>query len=215
MRTLVIGNQIEGYGTPFMEYGEVIHHPNPGVEDIAISDLICLIGGNDVDPSYYNHAKYKYTHSDPAVDQPCKFAFDVAIEQEIPIVGICKGAQQLCAFNGGALYQSVSGHHARHMMYVRGQEKPIPITSSHHQMMMLTDIENYELLGWADHLSDVYLSYPHQGMAEVKLHNGLPGDPEIVLFPHKQLAVQYHPEWMPRDSQGHTLFNQLIEEHLL
>ena len=221
MKTLVIGKEEDGYGMLFEDHGEVIHNCTPEAKHIQDVDLICFIGGNDVCPSFYGHHTYKGTFCDEFDDLPCKFSFEMAKQLAIPIVGICKGAQQLCAFNGGALYQDVTNHSERHSMIIDPNlkyEKPeIDVTSSHHQMMDLTTITHeYLLLAWSQPRSDYYLTFPDDEVQPLMWEiNPLLKDPEVVYFPkYRNLAVQYHPEWMTKESDGYKFFQHLLEEYL-
>lgn len=215
MRTLVIDEEGSSYASIFEKYGYVDCVPFPTVSQIRKYDLICYVGGNDVSPTLYNHQTNSKTYSNRRSDEPNQLAHRVATEREhcIPVVGICKGAQQVFVFNGGTLYQHVNNHCETHSAVTTDPEYPIiQVTSSHHQMFDLHSIDpcEYELLAWCEPRSDRYERETDEDVGGYKV------DPEVVYFPDtNQLAVQYHPEWMSTESPGYKYFDKLVQEKLL
>lgn len=161
-------------------------------------DLVCLVGGADVDPRYYNEPKDPRTYSTPDQDS---MVFDYLTQTQalsMPVVGICKGAQQLCVFNGGKLHQHVNGHNQGHDIVVSDSGEMFYTRGGHHQMMHPAGTE-HELVAYSDNISGEILF-----------------EPEVVYFPKNNgLAVQYHPEWMDKESRGSKFFWECIERYLL
>jgi gamma-glutamyl-gamma-aminobutyrate hydrolase PuuD len=111
----------------------------------------------------------------------------------IPMIGVCRGAQFLCAFAGGKLIQDVTGHGTSHTMTTSDGEV-ITTTSSHHQMLDV-DGTNHELLAWATHR---FSKHYYGEKSETPKHINVLTfkEPEVVYFPDiKALAIQGHPEW--------------------
>lgn len=158
-------------------------------------DLVMFTGGADVHPSLYNEDEGPYTMSDPARDA---YEQKVFLQyKHVPKVGICRGAQFLTVMNGSRLIQHIEGHAkaGTHEMHTSSKEH-FRVTSTHHQMMRLND--NCELLAWANQDTD-----PIEVI-----------QPEVVWYPDtKSLAVQYHPEYMDKDSRGYTYFLELMEKY--
>lgn len=80
----------------------VRHHAGPQPLDALI-----VGGGDDISPDHYGgdvHAKVK---ADPARDQLEIAWIRRAIEQQIPLLGICRGAQLINVVLGGTLYQDI------------------------------------------------------------------------------------------------------------
>lgn len=78
-------------------------------------DGLVLQGGSDVDPKNYGQqnldpSKWK---NDPKRDEFELKLIKMAIEREIPIMGICRGAQLLNVYFGGTLIQDIPGHRNR------------------------------------------------------------------------------------------------------
>lgn len=215
MRVLVIDNEDSSYAGIFSKYGYVDCIPNPTAHMIREYGLLVYVGGNDVSPELYNHRTNSKTHSYLPLDGFNKLAHFIATEMEprIPVVGICKGAQQVFVFNGGTLYQHVNNHCETHSAVTTDPEYPIiQVTSSHHQMFDLHSIDpcEYELLAWCEPRSDRYERETDDDVGGYKV------DPEVVYFPDtNQLAVQYHPEWMSTESPGYKYFDKLVQERLL
>jgi putative glutamine amidotransferase len=125
----------------------------------------------------------------------------------IPIIGICRGAQMLCALNGGYLIQHVNGH-AGCGHSIRTQEgRIINVNSIHHQMMQPQGTK-HELVAWSESsLSDVY--YDVDTLVEVDI------EPEYIRFPDiNGFAMQWHPEMMDEKNPANQYLLQDITEQL-
>lgn len=161
-------------------------------------DALIIWGGEDISPSLYNDTPSDYTGASKLLsrrDQLEAAAFYEAVKRGIPVIGICRGAQLVCALSGGRLIQHVNNHGVTHpMKTVDG--RVLDTSSMHHQMMFPYDLPeaSYELLAWAHPArSTKYLvsadNHEERGME-------LREEPEVVWFPlSKSLAIQGHPEF--------------------
>lgn len=106
-------------------------------DNIADADLIQFTGGSDVTPSLYGHTRHNTTHYDYNRDLRESLIFNIARERNIPMAGICRGAQFLNVMCGGKMWQNVQGHTCgiHKALDVRTGEE-ITVTSTHHQMMI-------------------------------------------------------------------------------
>lgn len=158
------------------------------------ADMVCFGGGEDVHPSLYQSRirGAMVGHSASFRDLIERDIFNAAVARGIPIFGICRGAQFVCAMSGGKLVQDVTGHGGDHTLTTfDGQH--FPITSTHHQMMYPWDVK-HELLAWTGNRSKWYTHDIPDYVQRDK-------DPEIVFFPDSgAFAVQGHPEWMDPNS---------------
>lgn len=87
--------------------------PQPVDEEVVDAvldslDGLVLTGGLDVDPSRYGQAP----HHETDTPQPARDAWETAlaigaIERDLPVLGICRGAQVLNVALGGSLHQHV------------------------------------------------------------------------------------------------------------
>lgn len=173
-------------------------------EMIDPNSILILHGGEDISPSLYGQRPNHYTGANVKLSSRDNYERDLflrATEMEIPILGICRGAQLSCVLNGGTLVQHVENHTKGSHKIELKDGVTIPTNSLHHQMMVPWDI-SHELLGW----SKTKLSPKYLGENEVELD--MPCEPEIVWFKtSKTLAIQGHPEWLPFE---HPLVQYMI-----
>ena len=112
--------------TPMAEAGAIvvaIPRDTP-VADIPelLEDLdgVLISGGQDVDPAHYGEERHPPVDPVPAEHDAVELRLArTALEQGIPILGICRGSQVLAVADGGALTQDVPSMHPdaqRHMV---------------------------------------------------------------------------------------------------
>lgn len=165
------------------------------IKDGADIDALVIWGGEDISPSIYNAPVSSRTYAPNAPSRRDRIEMDAcfaAIARGIPLIGVCRGAQLVCALAGGRLIQHVNGHGGSHVMETTDGTL-IKTTSVHHQMMYPYDVE-HELLAWATpRRSDVYII----GNDETDPDMEGKREPEVVWFPKiKALAIQGHPEFV-------------------
>jgi putative glutamine amidotransferase len=86
----------------------------PGTRALPDVDGLLLPGGWDVDPSFYGESKDdKVGPVDRELDETELRLFQQARDQEIPILGICRGQQVINVALGGSLVQHLEDHDAR------------------------------------------------------------------------------------------------------
>jgi len=206
----------------YVPYGTGRHQPFDQVYQRAMSvtpqdvaggkvDALVIWGGADISPSIYGQKTAKWTGADDTLSQ--RDAVEVAVVKAaflagVPVIGVCRGAQLLCAMSGGKLIQHVNNHGRTHD--VKTDEGKVLTTSSmHHQMMYPFDI-NHKMLAWShNHHADQYLG------EETAVDMTGKEEPEIVFFPHtKSLAIQGHPEFMDETDPFVLHCNNLIRQYL-
>ncbi|WP_369699537.1 gamma-glutamyl-gamma-aminobutyrate hydrolase family protein [Nesterenkonia sp. Act20] len=102
--SIVPGSYVEGVaaagGTPLLlpPVGT-----DPSVLDVM--DGLIVIGGVDVDPRFYGAERHELTSSQPFRDEHDIALTRAALEQGVPLFGICRGAQILNVALGGTLIQ--------------------------------------------------------------------------------------------------------------
>jgi len=165
--------------------------------------LVVFTGGEDVTPSFYGAEANPRTYNNPRRDAFEKKVFDRAVELGLPIAGICRGSQFLCAMSGGKLAQHITHHGGSHPI-VTDDGREIDVTSTHHQMQMPP--EEAIPIAWADpRRSKVYEGEPGELLEPDREH-------DVVWYPHTNaLGMQYHPEFMEKDSEGFLYSRELIE----
>ena len=86
----------------------------PGTSSLPEVDGLLLPGGWDVDPAFYGEQKdEKVGPIDRELDETELRLFQQAREQEIPILGICRGQQVINVALGGSLVQHLEDHDVR------------------------------------------------------------------------------------------------------
>jgi len=177
-------------------------------------DLVLFTGGEDVDPELYGETKGQFTYINKGRDKKERDVFNF-FKGYVPMLGVCRGNQILCIFNGGKLIQHVEGHGRDHTIVIKGYEQPVSITSTHHQMVYPFNLkeENYELVAYSEFFrSNTYLNGKNE---EINLHKEFL-EPEIVFYPKsKCLGIQGHPEYGSCNPNTKKICMKLIKKYLL
>ena len=188
---------------PLREAHMVTHPPQ-----IKGAKLLVLWGGEDISPALY-HQEPVHAHAGKVPSHRDKVEWNLlhaAVKEGIPILGICRGAQMLCAAGGGALYQHVENHGTQHILHTT-DGKEFMANSCHHQMMIPT--EDMQVLAVTPCRS------PKKWMDQSDPIISTEDEPEVVYFPKmKAIGVQGHPEWMSYESVFVKWIRQIIGELL-
>jgi gamma-glutamyl-gamma-aminobutyrate hydrolase PuuD len=193
--------------------GEIFPDPFPKVlydpEDVKRYDMLMLHGGEDISPALYNqkvvHADAKNTPSDRDLKE-----VDILLEAVrlgIPIFGVCRGLQLLCAMSGGSLFQHVEGHGTSHKIKVHTGDE-FTSNSCHHQAVRLNG-EGVVLATTPTRIA--YRRYADKIAPEDS------NEPEVeaAWFPSLHaVAVQGHPEWLHKNSNLVNYSRLIVEEYL-
>jgi putative glutamine amidotransferase len=179
-------------------------------------DGLLLSGGSDLDPSYYGE------EPTPELDVtlPERDAFEMALlghalEQSVPVLGICRGLQVLNVALGGTLYQDLPSQFGNDGLIAHRQQMP--------KWQWTHEIEVSGGSGTASIMESTDLrvnSYHHQAIKDlaeplVAVAYASDGVIEAVESPdlsdHWLLGVQWHAEAM-RDvgSEHRNLFGALV-----
>jgi gamma-glutamyl-gamma-aminobutyrate hydrolase PuuD len=218
----------ESGGYPFADmFDIVIDITTP--DDIKTNNSCLIIwGGGDISPSLYG--QHPCSRTTALAQLSIRDAIEVrlaskAIKMGIPIIGICRGAQIMCALAGGKLIQDVKGHGQTHRIKT-DDGKVLTTTSLHHQMMFPWEVKNYNLIAWTDGLrspfyiegaslcskqeDDVLVTFPPQ----IELEHY---EPEIVYFSDvKALCIQGHPEFIANEEHEFVKYcKELIVQYLI
>lgn len=214
-----VSNGMFGVTQPYAEFasrfGEVhvISPSNPFREDI---DLLILPGGADVNPARYSQRVSFYTGS----SNPHLEFFDLErlphyVDNQTPILGICRGAQSLWTAFGGSMVQHNYWHtqssHNKDEVHEIFWKDPNNIkrfgkliqkvNSRHHQTM-------------DGRVSSELLEKNLEILAYAKREDGSADESIVEIFKHKELPIlglQSHPEDMPNDLFTPTIIAQFLK----
>ena len=216
---------IKDYTDAIVEFGGeprlFVSLRDPVLDDLSEIDGLLLPGGGDIEPCHYNECRYHVkgvskikgvSKSRDALEiQLCQ----KALENDIPVFGVCRGIQVMNVATGGSLYQDVhtqlencllhkdeeSADDARH--YIKIQPNSLlnqftnqsiaEVKSAHHQAVKVVG-EDF-----------VVTAQSKDGIIEV-IENSLK---RFVI------GVQYHPERMLKTPElrehGEKLFEAFID----
>ncbi len=107
------------------------------VPDPKEADVVVFSGGVDVDPALYGEKASRFTqYPSKSRDMQEAAVFAYCRENNVPMIGICRGAQFLHVMNGGKLWQNVYGHGgSSHDIHDYEYNLIVNSTSIHHQML--------------------------------------------------------------------------------
>ena len=182
-KVLIVGGQDPYIYNMFLKNGWEVTY-NELDSDV---DLIQFTGGADVDPSYYKEQKHPATFSDPKRDARESNLYH-EFNGKLPMAGICRGGQFLNVMNGGQMWQHVNNHTGTHLAYDHLTETELPVTSTHHQMIIPT--------AKAVTLMTAKCSTSKQGF-DIAVVGSKEDDIEAVFYEEsKSLCYQPHPEYV-------------------
>lgn len=162
-------------------------------ENIEEADLVVLTGGADISPEIYNEPKHWNTYTDPRRDEEDRKSVILATSLGIPMLGICRGAQLLCALSGGSLYQDVNCHSGNHQITHKETGEKITTNSVHHQGMRPG---KDAITHWVATHECTAISFDQRNGEFIT--EKITELAEIITIPKwKAVAVQGHPEFSP------------------
>jgi gamma-glutamyl-gamma-aminobutyrate hydrolase PuuD len=167
-------------------FDSLAHATHP--EELKEGDALVIWGGEDISPLLYK--KPLSSRGGGSVPPSRRDMVEWALmkraqELKVPILGMCRGAQMLCALAGGHLLQDVN----KHGMYPWGV--PHEMLASIKQPLSTTRYEVENLVDIPEEPEFVYF-------------------PEV-----KGYAVQWHPEYMDAECEAtQFVFNEFVKrEH--
>ena len=204
-------------GVPLALPHSLLNAPHLSESAMAVLDGLLLTGSpSNIEPWHYGEAGEE-PHADPGRDRLAFQLITYATSRKIPMLGICRGMQELVVANGGALWRDLSQqrtlqrHHEDDTLPLDQQYAPV------HPVMIEADGLLSTLLDSALPLQ--VNSLHHQGIREpgpqLRVEARAPdGLIEAVSLRHHPfaLAVQWHPEWQADRTIGsRELFQGFIQ----
>lgn len=160
------------------------------------SDLIQFTGGEDVSPRLYGQKRHPKTRNNLERDKKEVIIFGLAISNDVPMAGICRGGQFLNVMCGGELWQDVDGHSrgGTHEVIDLITGDSFRATSTHHQMMIKGS--DGLIIGAADESKFRSTVLPNGNTIRYHIRKLDDYDTEIVFYKKQRaLCFQPHPEF--------------------
>jgi putative glutamine amidotransferase len=178
----------------------VLIPPVPGAvaETLELASGVILCGGPDVDPSLYGAEREPATVLlAPERDGAERELIAAALERDVPLLGICRGAQLLNVVRGGTLHQDLPGH------------VTVPGTFDAHEVVTAPGSRVASILGPRLTVASGH----HQGIDRVGdglIVGGRAGDGTVEALedPDRRFAVGVL--WHPEQGGDDRLFEALI-----
>ncbi len=181
-------------------------------------DGLVLSGGADIDPDYLGEEPLDCISVNPRRDAQELMLVRLAVERQIPILGICRGIQMLTAALGGKLYQDIKTQHGRPCIE---HSQTIARGLPSHDVKIEKDSLLHSLMGTETLAVN---SFHHQAVKEVPQgfrvtamsEDGIIEGMESTTF-RPILGIQWHPECfiLEADRTMMPIFNWLTEQAAL
>lgn len=196
-------------------------YPDQPVPEITSKSVLLFEGGTDITTGLYKQRRAKTTQSpDSPRDQHETRLFNKAQEAGAACVGICRGAQLLCALSGGELIQDVGGHQTTHLLQLpdRYNRAQFQTTSTHHQMMNPYVLPRKEWLSFGHAPEGVSTRYKDEFDNKIKVRKRWKDwlDQEIVWFKKTRcLSIQGHPEYFTSQDARFVIYCRFLLHTLI
>ena len=181
-------------------------------------DGIVLSGGADIDPEFLREEPLDCVSINPRRDMQELLLVRLAVDRQIPVLGICRGIQVLAAALGGKLYQDIKSQHDRPCIE---HSQTIARGLPSHKVTIEKDSLLYSLMGTETLAVN---SFHHQAVKEAPAGfrvtatapDGIIEGMESTTF-RPILGVQWHPECfiLENDRSMMPIFNWLKEQATL
>lgn len=181
---------------------------------ITLCDGFLLTGGHDVNPAKYGQKKKETCGSLCELrDEMESYILNRAIEEDIPVLGICRGVQLLNVHLGGSLYQDLPTEYDSKISH----RMDAPYDREAHKVEVLPDTLLADIIGEGLHGVN---SCHHQAIQELavgvqKMAVAEDGIVEAISMLDKKfiMGVQWHPEFSYRKNEDSRKIMQAFVEH--
>ena len=194
----------------------------PALRDlVSIDEVLDVVDGllftgspSNVEPTHYSGpASRAGTLHDADRDATTLPLIPVAIERGVPVLGICRGFQEMNVAFGGSLWQQVHevpGHGVHH------EDLKAPLDQQYGPAHEVNLAPGGVLAGIAGTTRITVNSLHHQGVRELgpglieeaRADDGLIEGFRVSGARRFAVAVQWHPEWKPRENAFSTALFQ-------
>ena len=217
----------EAYYTSVLEAGgtPLIIPPYPGrnalVETLKHIDALLLTGGADIDPRYMGEEPdYTLLNAiNPKRDEQELLLVQLAVDMNIPVLGICRGMQTIAVALGGAVHQDIYAALGNGLL--SHDQEPMERHVATHDVCITPDTLLYRIFGCSRIAVN---TFHHQAVSRVPAGLSVVATaPDGVVEAMEAVdgrpivAVQWHPESfiMAGDRSMMPLFEWIVAEGAL
>jgi len=176
---------------------------------LALADGIILTGGEDINPLQYNDTINFAVCGDINYERDTleRKLFDFAMENKIPLIGVCRGMQMMNVASGGTLYGDIPSEIGTTVIHRNNGEVM-------HEIVL---VDTSSLIFPAETDTIMVNSWHHQGLKIMPNHlrviaRAFDGLPEAVVMDKSDhpfmIAVQFHPERLGKDNIIHRTMRE-------
>ena len=189
-----------------------VQSPEEASEVMTLINGLLLTGGGDISPKYLREDPHPgIGKCFPERDYSEILLTQLAIQQNLPLLGICRGIQVLAVAAGGKIYQDIPSQYPRAMEH----RQTAPRQYAWHDVDIVEESELYRLLR-AKKIG--VNSLHHQAVSEIPedfIQNARASDGIIegIEMPGAKfcVGVQWHPESMETETHSKALFAGFIK----
>lgn len=176
---------------------------------VAQLDGLVMTGGEDIAPNYYG----EQNHQQLGTVNDERDAYDIilirlAIEHNIPILGICRGLQLINVAMGGTLYQDLPSQHSQQINH--RQDSGMTMA---HEVVVVPNTQTSRILNVDTIMVNSLHHQAIKALAPGLKITGRSVDGVIEMieaYPTRQImAVQFHPEYF--SAEGDMLMGQFFK----
>lgn len=176
-------------------------------------DGVVFTGGGDIHPDRYSSKMHPAVDDvDVDRDRVETHLFQQTLQSERPFLGICRGLQLVNVALGGSLYEDILDQHTGSIKHRYYPDWPRDYIA--HDVRVETGSRLEKIVGQN---SLPVNSLHHQGirrlagplLATAFASDGIVEAVELKDYPYG-LAVQWHPEWLPKHAPMQAIFSDFI-----
>lgn len=181
----------------------------PGIREDAALDGLVIGGGADIEPWRYDQVPVPDRRglTDPERDRFELLWLARAMRRDLPVLGICRGAQLINVFFGGDLYQDIR----------EAADQPVVLRTvwPHKPIHLAADTRIGAIMDSPDARINSLHTQSVRNVGEglrisARDEYGIVQAVEAPEHPFL-LGVQWHPEYIPQSEHHRNLFSALVE----
>ncbi len=185
--------------------------PEEGAAILEVVDGLIFSGGGDLEPAAYNGSVHPtISQVDPKRDTFELTLAKLALNTDIPVLGICRGVEVLSVASGGSLVPHIPDEFGEVVMHMGG-----PTQTVEHQVQIEPQSRLAEVMGVTE---ATVVSWHHQAVCSVPpgwriTAHSLDGVTEAIEYKYHPwaFAIQWHPELALDDPLQQRIFQSLVK----